>query len=275
MRQIGAVKNPNHILRVLPCQPLLILVLSLFASGCASVHAPTMAVEKRQYYELRIYSTQSRDQQQRVEDYWQNAGVPAYNRMGIQPVGVFTELLGSDTNSIYVLLPCDSLETFEAIPARLATDAVYQQAAGPFLSATKQDPAYQHFSGSLLVAFIGMKHMVVPPPDHKPNVFELRTYVSSSENKGLSKIKMFESGEITLMKQVGLAPIFYSRTLVGPQMPSLVYMNCGENMDVHKEHWKAFSTAPVWKQLQAEPQYKDNVSTVIKIMLKRTPASQI
>ena len=161
------------------------------------------------------------------------------------------------------------------IPSRLAADAVYQQAAGTFLSATKQDPAYQRFSSSLLVAFNGMKHMVVPPPDHRPNVFELRTYISSSENKGLSKIKMFESGEITLMKQIGLAPIFYSRTLVGPQMPSLVYMTCGETMDAHKDHWKAFSNAPVWKQLQADPQYKDNVATVVRIMLKRTPASQI
>jgi len=52
-------------------------------------------------------------------------------------------------------------------------------------------------------------------------------------------------------------------------------MTCGENLDAHKKHWQAFSAAPVWKALQAEPQYKDNVSTIIKIILKRTAASQI
>ena len=36
--------------------------------------------EKPQYYELRVYTTKSADQQQRINDYWQNAAVPAYNR---------------------------------------------------------------------------------------------------------------------------------------------------------------------------------------------------
>jgi hypothetical protein len=195
--------------------------------------------------------------------------------MGIQPVGVFTETNDSATNGIYVLIPCDSLEVFGEIPMRLAADTVYQQAAAEFLDAPKSAPAYERFSSSLLVAFNGMKHLVVPPAGHQPNIFELRTYISSSDDKGLSKIKMFESGEITLMKNVGLAPIFYGRTVTGPQMPSLVYLTCGENPDAHKAHWQAFSDAPIWKALQADPQYKDNVSSIIRILLKRTSASQI
>jgi hypothetical protein len=215
------------------------------------------------------------EQQQRVNDYWQNAAIPAYNRLGIQPVGVFTELHDSATNHIYVLIPCDSPEQFAAIPARLAADAGYQQAAAEFLNASKSNPAYVRFESSLLVAFEGMKRMVVPPADKKPNVFELRTYLSSGEGKGLNKIKMFESGEIPLMKEVGLAPIFYGRTIAGLNMPCLVYMTCGESLDAHKQHWQGFSSSPVWKQLTGDPQYKDNVSRVISIMLKRTIASQI
>lgn len=228
-----------------------------------------------QYYELRIYTTISEEQQNRVNDYWKNAAIPAYNRLGIQPIGVFTELQDSATNHIYVLIPYDSLEAFAAVPARLGADAAYQKAAGEFLAAPKSNPAYERFESSLLIAFNGMKHITVPPADHKPNVFELRTYMSSSESKNLNKIRMFESGEISLMKQIGLAPIFYGRTVIGPHMPCLVYMTCGENLEVHNQHWKTFSAAPVWKQLQADPQYKDNVSSIIKILLKRTAASQI
>jgi hypothetical protein len=231
--------------------------------------------DKPQYFELRAYTTQSEAQQQRVNDYWQNAAIPAYNRMGIQPVGVFTEMQDSATNKIYVLIPCDSLEVFAAIPAKLAADADYQKAAAEYLSAPKASPAYERFESSLLVAFDGMKHLAVPPPDLKPNVFELRTYKSSSEGKGLNKIKMFESGEITVMKEVGLAPVFYGRTVVGSTMPSLTYMTCGVNMDEHKKHWQGFSAAPVWKQLQADPQYKENMIGMIKVMLKRTSASQL
>ncbi len=231
--------------------------------------------DKPQYYELRIYTTKSAEQQKRINDYWQNAAIPACNRMGIQPVGVFTEQEDSATNKIYVLVPCDSVEIFAAIPAKLAADADYQKAAAEFLDAPKTNAAYERFESSLLVAFDGMKHISVQPSDKKPDVFELRTYKSPSEEKGLNKIKMFESGEITLMKDVGLAPIFYGRTVVGANMPCLVYMTCGENMDAHKQHWQAFSAAPVWKQLQADPQYKDNMIGMIKVMLKRTPASQI
>jgi hypothetical protein len=232
-------------------------------------------LEKPQYYELRVYTTKSEEQQKRVNDYWQNAAVPAYNRMDIEPVGVFTELQDSATNKIYVLIPCDSLEIFAAVSSKLGAGEAYQQAAAEFLSAPKSNPAYERFESSLLVAFNGMKHMVVPPPNRRPNVFELRTYLSPSENKSLNKMQMFESGEIPLMKEVGLSPIFYSRTLIGPRLPSLVYMTCGENLAEHKKHWQSFNDAPVWKQLTGGPQYKDNMNGAISILLKRTSTSQI
>jgi hypothetical protein len=42
------------------------------------------------------------------------------------------------------------------------------------------------------------------------------------------------------MQDVGLSPVFFSQTLVGSQMPNLVYMVSGENMDEHKKHWEGF-----------------------------------
>jgi len=255
------------------CTGWLLVMAGMLFSGCASVLVADE--DKPQYYEIRTYSTQSEAQQQRINDYWRDAAIPAYNRMGIQAVGVFTELEPSDTNKIYVLIPCDSLDAFGAIPARLAADAEYEKAAADFLGATKTNAAYERFESTLLVAFDGMKHISLPPSDKRPNVFELRTYLSPGESKGLNKIKMFESGEITLMKEVGLAPIFYGRVIAGSHMPCLMYMTCGENMDEHKLHWQKFSDAPVWKQLLNDPQYKDNMTGMIRVMLKRTSASQI
>jgi len=231
--------------------------------------------DKPQYYEIRIYSAHSDAQRQRINDYWHDAAVPAYNRMGIQPIGVFTEQEAADTNKVYVLIPCDSLDTFGAIPAKLKADAEYQKAAADFLEAPKTNAAYDQFESFLLVAFDGMKHISIPPADKRPNIFELRTYKSSSEGKGLNKIQMFESGEITVMKEVGLAPIFYGRVIAGENMPCLMYMTCGENADEHKKHWQGFSSSPVWKGLQADPQYKDNMIGMIRVILKRMPASEI
>lgn len=249
------------------------------AIASAFISSPSGAIaadgDQSQYYEVRIYTTSSDAQRERVNDYWQNAAIPAYNRMGIKPIGVFTEQEASATNKVYVLIPCDSLEAYGSIPAKLAADADYQKLAAEFLSAPKTNAAYDRFESSLLVAFNGMKHISVPPADKKPNVFELRTYMSPGEAKGLNKIQMFESGEITVMKEVGLAPVFYGRVVVGSHMPCLMYMTCGEDADAHKQHWQAFGAAPVWKQLQADPQYKDNMIGMIRVILKRMPASQI
>jgi len=245
------------------------------AGGPAGARAAD--ADARQYYEIRIYSTASDEQRQRVNDYWRNAAIPAYNRMGIRPVGVFTEQEASPTNKIYVLTPCDSLEAYGAIPAKLAADAEYQTAAADFLGATKGNPAYERYESTLLVAFDGMKHLVAPSADRPANIFELRTYLSPGEGKGLNKVRMFESGEITVMKEVGLAPVFYGRAIVGAHLPCLTYMTCGENAEEHKKHWQGFSDSPVWKGLLGDPQYKDNMidNGIIRVILKRTPASQL
>jgi hypothetical protein len=252
-------------------------IVGMVALAGLPVRVAAADSEHPQYYELRVYTTKSEQQQKLVTDYWQDAAVPAYNRMGIQPVGVFTELQDSPTNKIYVLIPCDSLEMFTAIPARLAVDAVYQTAAAQYLSLPKSSPAYERIECSLNVAFDSMKKLAVPPSlaEKKPWIFELRTYQSPSEGKGINKVKMFNSGEVPLMQESGLCPVFFSQTLVGSQMPNLTYMVSGANQTEHKKHWDAFFGAPAWKTLSTDPQYKDSVSRVISIFLKRTPASQI
>jgi hypothetical protein len=259
----------------------LTLTLAAFAAAalCSGIEPRALAAdsETQQYYELRVYTTKSEEQQKLVSDYWQNAAVPAYNRMGIQPVGVFTELQDSPTNKVYVLISFDSLDAFAAVPGRLAADAAYQAAAASFMSQPKSSPAYQRIESSLNIAFASMKKLAAPPSaaDKRPWIFELRTYESPSESKGINKVDMFNHGEVPLMQDSGLFPVFFAQALIGPQMPNLVYMVSGEGQEEHKKHWKVFFDAPVWKKLSGDPQYKDNVSRVVSIFLKRTSASQI
>jgi hypothetical protein len=233
--------------------------------------------EKPQYYELRVYSTSSARQQNLVNDYWLNAAVPAYNRMGIKPIGVFTGLKDSTANSIYVLIPFEGPEGIAAVPERLAADPVYQAAAAGFMGVPKSEPAFDRIESTLLVAFDGMKRLAPPPSAEgkKPWIFELRDYWSHSESKGINKVDMFNNGEIDLMREVGLCPVFYGRVVAGPRMPNMVYMISGENMEEHQKHWKLFGASPVWKKLIGDPQYADNVSNITNVFLKRTSASQI
>ena len=145
------------------------------------------------------------------------------------------------------------------------------------MSVPKNDTAYVRFDSSLLLAMEGMKRLELPPSsaEKKPWIFELRTYTSHNEAKGINKVEMFNSGEIPVMKEVGLSPVFFAQSILGTQLPNLTYMVSGENMEEHKKHWGGFGPNAVWQKLSKDPQYKDNVSKIINIFLKRTAASQI
>src|SRR4029079_9533270 len=103
----------------------------------------------------------------------------------------------------------------------------------------KSAPAFTRIQSWFLVAFAGLPKLEQPAYslEKKPRIFELRTYESYSEAKALKKIEMFNSGEIDLMRDVKLGPIFYGQGLIGHDLPHLTYMLSGETREAHKEHW--------------------------------------
>ena len=126
-------------------------------------------------------------------------------------------------------------------------------------------------------AFAGMPRLELPAycREKKPRIFEVRTYESHSELKALKKVVMFNEGEIDLMREVGLGPIFYGQVLVGTGLPHLTYMVSAENQDAHKKHWDAFRVHPTWEKLKNDLQYADTVSRIENRFLVPTPYSQI
>jgi len=89
-----------------------------------SQSAPADASAKaRLYYELRRYQLSSGPQKKICDDFFQNALIPAANRLGVTPVGVFNLTIGPETPAMYVLLPSPSLEILVNAEGRLARDA--------------------------------------------------------------------------------------------------------------------------------------------------------
>src|SRR5512141_2112401 len=87
----------------------------------------------REYYELRVYEMPTGNRKSVVGDSLSNAAIPAWNRIGVKPVGVFTVYAGSNALMLYVLVPYPDLETFQSAPERLAADAEYRKAAADYL----------------------------------------------------------------------------------------------------------------------------------------------
>ena len=142
------------------------------------------------------------------------------------------------------------------------------------------DVPYVRQEISLLSAFPKFPKIVVPAATAAkgPRIFELRTYESPTERAHRAKVKMFsEMGEIEIFHRAGLTPVFFSRTVAGPKMPSLTYMLVHENMAARDKNWSAFGSDPDWRKLAATPGYTDPeiVSNITVVYLRPAAYSQI
>jgi hypothetical protein len=261
------------------------LKTSLAASALAGVSQATLPasaaesvnVKDREFYELRAYRLKSDSSHALLDNYLEKAAIPALNRLGVKHVGAFNEMEPKDGPTVWVLIPYSSLDTFSTAGARLNADAEYQKAGEKYLQTAKAEPGFERIDSWFLLAFTGMPKIELPAltQEKKARVFELRTYESFSEVKALKKVEMFNSGEIQVMREVGLAPVFYGQALIGKDLPHLTYMLCGENRDAHKKHFGDFGKHPVWNKMKNDPQYADTVSKITSRFLEPTGYSQI
>ncbi len=227
----------------------------------------------RQLLELRHYSLASAAKREAMEKFLAEAAIPAWNRIGIQPVGVFRALEAEDVG-LWVVLVHDSPVTIVTESARLMEDAAYVAASGALQDAF-DDPAYQRIESSLLLPFSAMPRLEVPT-QAATRVLQLRIYESHNLAMHLKKVEMFESGgELEIFRRVGLNPVFFTRALIGSKLPNLTYMLGFENLDAQKAAWEAFMKDPQWTELKARPEYANTVSNITNILLTPSPGSQI
>src|SRR5690242_9669515 len=78
----------------------------------ATLKSETRKKHRQQFYELRTYTLKDQAQQTLVEQYFQQAAIPALNRIGSKTVGVFTELKPEGQTKLYALIPFDSIDDF-------------------------------------------------------------------------------------------------------------------------------------------------------------------
>src|SRR6267142_3567346 len=90
----------------------------------------------------RQYSLRTGTQPRRLADFLQNAAIPALNRIGHKPVGVFEVVTGLPTPTVFVLTPCSSIESVVTMEGALDKDDAFASAAAAYVDASPADPAY-------------------------------------------------------------------------------------------------------------------------------------
>lgn len=253
------------------------LKTSLAASAAASLGAGPLAAADspaagREYYELRSYRLKPGASSALLDGYLEKALIPALNQRGVENVGVFTDI-DIDRNAatskpkpdspVWVLIPHATLASFATLSTEINLDPAVQKAGAEYLNTPKASPAFDRIDVWLYVAFPGMPRLEVPAFSKSrvpTRVFEMRDYESHSELKALNKIAMFHAGEIGIMKELGMSPVFYGQSLAGANLPHLRYITCGPDLATHLNNWKKFGTHPTWAKLKGDPQYADNTT---------------
>jgi hypothetical protein len=192
----------------------------------------------REYYELRLYHLRRGPKQKLFDDFYRTAVIPAMNRAGLGPIGVFHVMFGPDSPTAYVLVPHKSIESFATAGDRIRSDAEFQKAGAEFINAPANDPAFVRVESSLLAAFDSIPKIEVPAAvsGNKPRIFELRTYESHSKKANKKKIEMFNEGELAIFRRTGLQPVFFGETLIGAKFPNMTYMLVFENMAAREKN---------------------------------------
>ena len=210
--------------------------------------------ESRENYVLRTYSLKP-EKQPILDDYLRWALLPALKRIGSGPIGVFYEKTDSSF-AVHVLIVFHSADQAATFSERLAADVEHQKAGAAYLAAVAADPVYERIEASLLGAIASIPKLEKPDAS-KPRLLNLRIYESHNERAAQKKIEMFNEHELPIFRRVGLTPVFFGETLIGPRMPNLTYMLVFPDDAARKAAWGRFGPDPEWIKLKSIPEFAD------------------
>ncbi len=232
------------------------------------------------FYQISVYHFKDSSQEKTINQYLQNALLPALHRANVQPVGVFTSL-SNDTSAdktMYVFMPVKSLDEIALLSSKLNADKAYSTEGKAYLTAPFDAAPYTRMETILLQAFplapaIQQPHLQSPK---KGRVYELRSYESATEMMNSSKVKMFNVGdEVGIFKRLNFNAVFYAEVVAGSHQPNLMYMTTFENMPDREAKWKLFMNDDAFKKLLAMPEYQHNVSKADIIFLRPADYSDL
>jgi hypothetical protein len=275
---------------------------SSLAAGALLGAAPTALGDskndkpsKPEYYELRAYRLRIGPQAKLVGDYLSEFYIPLASKLGAGPIGTFTVTFGPQMPSIYVLTPVPSLAAYEALQAEVAAELPRSKAPGAlaFWNATAKEPAYLRTENQLLVAFDSLRKLELPasmvkkpgtaagaaPTPPPARIFELRIYENPTDAALARKMEMFtpKMGELDIFRRVGLHPVLFARTVVGPQQPGFAYLLTFPDLAAREAAWKRFREDAAWLKLKTTPGYVDAeiMANITDFILTPTAYSQI
>jgi hypothetical protein len=204
----------------------------------------------------------------RVAEYLEGGLAPALARAGSKLCGAFASVIAPDGPFYVTISQYASLAALENALAALKADPVHRSALEKLSSGAGLP--FVRLESSLLRSFDKMPTPILANSGDKraPRIFELRMYESQSFVTLARKIGMFNDAEMGIFERLGMRPVFFGETIVGPRQPNLMYMLSYDDLAARDTLWRAFGKDPEWAKLRVQPGFTDpeivaNISNVI------------
>lgn len=240
------------------------------AAAASSLISPLAFAEARnkpgqsdhEIYHLQTYELTFGGNRQALLDHLKNHKVPFLKSMGARSSMMFMEVGDPEPTKLWALTTFPDFESYAQVVAP-SSQAQLQNLSQAYAAAGQ---TFNRISSSLLIAFEGLKQM--KDPIDNAELFELRIYEGVNEDAVHRKIRMFNEEELDLFYRVDLNPVFFGHMIVGPYMPSLVYMLSFRDMDHRSKAWDDFLGHPDWNKMKEKPEYANTVSNIRRVFLK-------
>ena len=229
------------------------------------------------YFQLKVFNYETAEQEVLLDKHFQDALLPALHRSGIKNVGVFKPIegLAEQKDLIMVLIPFQSLEQIEELPALLHRDQEYMQAGQAYIDAPHDAAPYTRIESMILRSFSATPLLVLPElsTPRSERVYELRSYEAATEKLYHLKVEMFNEGESKLFQDLKFNPVFFGEVLSSAFMPHLMYMTTHADTTAQRENWDAFRVHPEWERMKNLERYQNTVSSITRYLLYPTEYS--
>jgi NIPSNAP protein len=255
------------------------MIAGLAASAVAGFGAQAASPVNNSYLEVQTWHFHNSQENQatRTSQFLQSGLVPALSRANAQFVGAFQNVIGQGGPYYVTVTQYASLAAMQDALTKLAADEAYQQAVrewsnGPGLP-------FVRVESSLLRSFDVMPQATIPKDvaNRPARIFELRMYENQSFAARNTKVGMFNQGEAAIFERLGMKPVFFGETLIGPKLPNVMYMLTYDSLADRDRLWHAFGSDPEWKKLRAQPQLADSeiVANISNVILSPLPFSPV
>lgn len=224
---------------------------------------------KTRLYLLETFQLKHGTQLSRLHDYLSRAALPALGKVHAGPKIVLEALVAPHMPQVAFIMGFQSIEEMWSVRSRLRQDQELRKAFEAWEHGP--EPAFEHQTNVLLEATDYSPEIEEPgTPPKSPRIFELRVYHSPTWRQLRALHERFAGPELKIFHRVGVHPLLYTSTIIGPNMPNLTYLTPFDDLAAREKAWAAFGADPEWVKVRRESiEQHGQIASVIQIALYR------